>query len=145
MHINTLIIYPMLAMVALTFVIWLWMYYTRVMPVLKGELSIDDYGKADMKYPARLHYATDNFSNLFEMPSLFYLLCTLLLITQSVTDGLLYMAWAYVGLRLLHSLIHCSVNNILYRFISYQISSWILWGMWLVFVWEWGLNRVLHI
>ncbi len=60
--------------------------------------------------PASVNHASNNLKNLFELPVVFYALCAVLLVSQSVDAVYLYCAWAFVGLRVLHSLIHCTVN-----------------------------------
>jgi hypothetical protein len=80
--------------------------------------------------------AADNYKNLFEMPVLFYALCLALYATQSVSDALLWAAWAYVALRVLHSFIHIGYNHLAQRFSVFALSAFLLIGMWAVFVWQ---------
>jgi len=51
---------------------------------------------------------SDNYRNLFEMPVMFYALCSLLLATGSATAFFAAGAWLYVLLRCVHSVIHCT-------------------------------------
>ena len=80
--------------------------------------------------------ASDNYKNLFEMPVLFYALCAVLLASGLVTPDWVWAAWAYVGLRVLHSLIQCSYNQVLHRFIVFFVSSVLLLGMWGQLGWQ---------
>lgn len=82
--------------------------------------------------------AADNFKNLFEMPVLFYAWCALVVASGQAQPIDAAGAWVYVALRWLHSLIQCSYNRVLDRFIVYIVSSlWLLacWGLlaWRVF------------
>ena len=76
--------------------------------------------------------ASDNYKNLFEMPVLFYALCAVLLASGLVTPDWVWAAWAYVGLRVLHSLIQCSYNKVMHRFIVYSVSTSLVWVLWAV-------------
>ena len=76
----------------------------------------------------------DNFRNLFETPVLFYALCLVMAITQQVSAAMFAAAWVYVGLRVLHSAIHCSYNRVMHRFAAFGAGFALLVGMWVVFV-----------
>ncbi len=123
---------PMIAMVALTFVVWVYMYITRIAEMGRKNIDpqdLDTHVKAlalltDSSGPA------SNLRNLFELPILFYLavLLTLVLLIQDV--WLIALSWAYVLLRVTHSFIHCSYNNVLHRFTVYIASCAVLFLMW---------------
>ena len=70
---------------------------------------------------------TDNFKNLFEIPVLFYLLTTYLYVVQQVDVTNLIAAWGFVFFRVLHSIVHCTVNIVMLRFYLYLSASLILW------------------
>ena len=53
-----------------------------------------------------------NYMNLLEVPVLFYVACLLLYVTDGTSTALVALAWAYVALRVLHSLIHLSYNHV---------------------------------
>jgi hypothetical protein len=78
--------------------------------------------------------AADNYLNLFEMPVLFYTLCLALYLTQLLSLPMLVAAWAYVGLRCLHSFIHVGYNKVMHRFQVFAISVVLLMLMWLGFL-----------
>ena len=79
--------------------------------------------------PERINFPSYNLKNLFEVPVIFYALCMVLSLSQ-LTDALFIMlAWIYVGLRVVHSLIHCTVNHVASRFTVYILSSLVLWVM----------------
>jgi hypothetical protein len=78
--------------------------------------------------------AADNFRNLFEVPVLFYLLCVALVQTGGSTPGFVAAAWAFVGLRVVHSLVHVTYNRVVHRFLVYVASTLLLFGMWAAFV-----------
>ena len=122
----------MLAMVFLTFAVWVFMYITRLSEIRRKKIDPQDldtrvHGQALLTdSPA----AADNLKNLFEMPILFYaaLLLSMVLMIQ---DALLVnMAWAYVALRLVHSVVHCSYNRVMHRFSAYVASCLLLLLIW---------------
>jgi hypothetical protein len=76
--------------------------------------------------------ASDNFKNLFEVPVLFYLLCAIVLATNNSTLLLAVGAWLYVLLRVAHSFIQCTYNNVMHRFACFAASSLVLLAMWVV-------------
>lgn len=136
------ILYPCLAMIGITAAVWLRLYFERIGEVRARRIRPQDIATKQQSTDILLKVnASDNFSNLFEVPVLFYVLCILAFTTQMVTPFLLGGAWAFVALRGLHSLIHCTYNQVMHRFVAYLLSTLILFVMWGVFVIElWSLN-----
>lgn len=130
-------ILPMIAMVALTFIVWLYMYATRFSEMARRDidpqdLSTDAAARSLLKDSA---CPAANFRNLFEMPVLFYVavLLTLALLIQDAM--LIALAWIYVGLRAAHSLIHCTYNKVTHRFLAYAASCVVLALIWVQLAW----------
>jgi len=129
------ILMPAIALVAVTFVVWCWMYFTRVRFIRANRIDLNSIATRECG-TARLEPVagpSDNFQNLLEMPVLFYVLIILLLDTGHASSGFVTAAWAFVGLRTLHSAIHCTYNDVMHRFTVYALSSLLLWGMWAAF------------
>jgi hypothetical protein len=126
-----------LLLVGLTAAVWLWMYITRVREIRRRRLRIQDLASAGAANEALKEVAgpSDNLINLFEIPVLFYVLVILLYVTGVSDTGYLAGAWAFVLLRVLHSLIHSSYNQVMHRFPVYVLSTLVLWGMWARFGW----------
>lgn len=126
------ILLPLLAQVALTFVVWVWLYVTRLGEI--GRKDIDPQQLTSRAAAERLLTESagpaNNFRNLFEMPVLFYLAVVLSLILFVQDTLLVQLAWAYVALRALHSFVHCTYNRVLHRFLAYAASSLVLLLMW---------------
>lgn len=74
--------------------------------------------------------AADNYRNLFEMPVLFYAWAALAIATGHASEAMALGAWAYVALRALHSLIHCTYNKVMHRFGVFALSGVVLVGLW---------------
>ncbi len=77
--------------------------------------------------------AADNFRNLFEVPVLFFALAAIALATGYVPDWLVACAWVFFALRLLHSLIHCTYNNVYHRLAIFLASFGLVVAMWVAF------------
>ena len=125
---------PCAAMVGLTAAVWVKLYADRL-----GEMRakrIDPQALASARATAQLErpQAAENFRNLFEVPVLFYVLCAALVLTGGSTPGFVAAAWAYVALRVVHSLIHVTYNRVTHRFLVYVASTLLLFGMWAAFV-----------
>lgn len=122
-------------MVFVTAFVWIKLYADRL-----GEMRakrISPQSLATVRAAAgRLEntQAADNFRNLFEVPVLFYVLCIAIAVTGGSTPGFVTAAWAYVGLRALHSVIHVTYNRVTHRFLVYAASTVLLFGMWIAFV-----------
>jgi hypothetical protein len=121
---------PCAAMVGLTAAVWVKLYADRL-----GEMRakrIDPQALASARATAQLErpQAAENFRNLFEVPVLFYVLCAALVLTGGSTPGFVTAAWAYVALRIVHSLIHVTYNRVTHRFLVYVASTLLLFGTW---------------
>lgn len=74
--------------------------------------------------------AADNFRNLFELPVLFYLALFVAVELELGSPLVLGLAWAFVALRVLHSVIHCTYNKVRHRFLAYLAGAIVLWTLW---------------
>ncbi|HOV57683.1 MAG TPA: MAPEG family protein [Rhodanobacteraceae bacterium] len=140
MNIDTRIFLPALAMVALTIVVWLRMYLSRVAEMRRERIHPQAVAlSAQMAERLKDTRAADNFRNLFELPVLFYLALVVAALSAQVHAAVLGLAWAFVLLRVLHSAIHCSYNKVMHRFQAYLAGGLVLWTLWGVLAW--GLLR----
>jgi hypothetical protein len=128
-----LIFLPALAMVALTFIVWWRMFFTRI-GQMKRERIHPQAVATSAQATARLtdSRAADNFRNLFELPVLFYLALVVAALTAQVTILTMSLAWAFVVMRIVHSAIQCSYNKVMHRFRAYVGGGLLLWTLWLV-------------
>jgi hypothetical protein len=123
---------PLLALVFLTFLVWVYMYVTRLSEIKRKSidpqtLNTRAQGQALLTdSPAQ----ADNLKNLFELPVLFYIAVLLALVLMIQDKFLVQLAWSYVALRYVHSVVHCTYNRVMHRFIAYAASSLILMLMW---------------
>ena len=119
---------PVLALILWTFVIWFWLYATRL-PAMKAA-RIDPKvikRKQDLDpLPVSVQQIADNYNHLHEQPTVFYALAIYSHLV-GVADGLnVALAWTYVGLRVVHSLIQCTSNFVPVRFFVFAGASLVL-------------------
>ena len=74
-----------------------------------------------------------NFADLLEMPVLFYVICLMALVTHRVDLTMLWLAWAYVVIRALHSLVHLTYDNRIHRTFLFALSNFAIVAMWVFF------------
>lgn len=114
---------PLLAMVALTLVVWVRLYLVRIPEMKRSRIDPQRLAGSADKGLLKDTRASDNFINLFEVPVLFYVLL-LATMQAGVHDAvLLALAWAFVVLRVLHSVIQCSYNRVMHRFAVYSLAT----------------------
>jgi hypothetical protein len=125
---QTTMLTPMLALIVWTFVIWFWLYATRL-PAMRAA-GIDPgriKRKGDLDpLPVSVQQIADNYNHLHEQPTVFYapaLYTHLAGVADPLNVGL---AWGYVGLRIVHSLIQCTSNFVPVRFMVFSASSLVL-------------------
>jgi hypothetical protein len=126
---STAILAPVTALLILSCIMWAWMYITRIPAVSKAGMKLDPNlpkGVQMAELPARVRWKADNYNHLLEQPTLFYAVAfTLALLGAG--DGLnLTLAWAYVALRVVHSLHQALWNKIEIRFVLFLLSSLVL-------------------
>lgn len=131
------ILQPIVALLAWTMVMWLWMYATRIPAI--NRLPKDGGPNADVGWTGAkldgllapdIQWKAHNYNHLHEAPTLFYAVALVLAIIGQ-GDGLnATLAWIYVALRVLHSLWQATVNKVMGRFLLFSLSSLVL--IWLI-------------
>lgn len=125
------IIYPIFALVILTITVGFSLGASRLVSVKKRHVNRRYYKlMSGYEAPEYVQKISRNFTNLLELPILFYVLGVLTItlnINSSFINGL---AWGVVVLRLVHSCIHIIYNNPKHRFYSFLFSAIILLIMW---------------
>jgi hypothetical protein len=120
---------PAVAMMLLTALVWVYMFIRRNSYILSNRVKLQNIRSPELinaVIPEEVNRPSNNLKNLFELPVIFYALCALLAAIQNADANFVTLAWAYVGLRAAHSIIHCTFNLVLVRFIPYLLSSIIL-------------------
>jgi hypothetical protein len=123
------ILAPLVALVLWSFVMWAWLYATRIPAIAKNNIVYDPQRPAEdfhAQLPAQVRWKADNYNNLMEQPTLFYAV-TLTLALLGEGGGLnAGLAWLYVGLRIAHSLVQAIINVVMLRFAIFMSASVIL-------------------
>lgn len=128
---QSLIFGPLFAMIFLTMIVWIYMYIRRIAFIQNSKLGPNELAPLEFARISPPHVAnpSDNLKNLFEIPVLFYAVSLYLFLTAQVDAIYLTAAWAFVGLRVLHSAIHCTINIVIVRFWIYCTATLIFWFM----------------
>ena len=113
-------------------VMWGWMYATRIPAMFAMRMKLDPSaprGEQMNQLPPSVRWKADNYNHLMEQPTIFYAI-TLSLALLGQGDGVnLQLAWGYVGLRIVHSLLQALINKIEVRFTLFFLSSLLLLGL----------------
>jgi len=132
MPVSTAILAPVVALVAWSMLMWLWMYVTRIPAMSRMRMRLDPNaprGEQMDQLPASVRWKADNYNHLMEQPTLFYAICLTLALLGLGDGSNLLLAWAYVGLRVLHSLVQALFNRIELRFALFMLGSLALIGL----------------
>ena len=130
---NPAILYPLFALAAWTLIVLGLIPIARVRSVRQREIGTDDfkYGES-AKVPGKVRIPNRNYMNLLELPMLFYVVGIVLYVTGGASTLTIAVAWAYVALRVVHSLIHLSYNHVLHRLAAFTLSNVALVLLWVV-------------
>jgi hypothetical protein len=122
---------PVLALVVWTMVILVWLYLRRIPAMRKAGIDpakikgSESYAGMPPLDPKAV-WVSDNYNHLHEQPVIFYALCVYTHLV-GVWDGLnVGLAWAYVGTRIVHSLIQVTTNFVPLRFAVFNLGSLVL-------------------
>ena len=128
---------PVLALMTWTFVMWTWMYATRIPAINEAQVDMAELSRtgAPLVLPPEVSRVADNYNHLHEQPTLFYALA-LALQVGGIADPLsVGLAWAYVAIRIVHSLVQATVNVILVRFGIFACASAALFALLMRGIW----------
>jgi hypothetical protein len=129
-----MILAPLFVHVALTFALMLGMMYRRSSSLMRGETRFEDIAMREPNWPKQATLFAYAFSNQFELPVLFYLLTTLVIITRQADLLFVLLAWVFVVLRVLQALVHVTNNNVRYRGGFFAAGAIVLLIMWIIFI-----------
>ena len=129
------ILAPVVALVAWTILIMFWMLVSRMAEfrrlgitpanIPRGARGVDLEGRADPSAQWKSH----NYNHLMEQPTLFYAIA-LTLALMDWGNGINYwLAWGYVGFRMVHSLVQCTINIVPIRLTLFALASLCLIGL----------------
>ena len=123
---------PVIALVIWSGLIWAWMYATRIPAIIKMRMRLDPMmprGEQMAQLPANVRWKADNYNHLMEQPTLFYATALGLAVLGDHSTISFALAWAYVALRIVHSLVQTTMNRITVRFAVFFVSSLVLFAL----------------
>lgn len=128
---QTGILLPTMALAGWTLLVLLLLPYQRLKAAFSGHVTSHDfkYGESS-RVPPHVSIPNRNLMNLLEIPVLFYILSLVAFTTQLADLLTIVLAWTYVGLRVVHSLVHLSYNNVTHRLVAFAASNGVLAVMW---------------
>ena len=123
------ILQPAIVLVLWTFVMWAWLYATRIPAMRASGAPMDPaMTAADLNaaIPPRVRWKADNYNHLHEQPTLFYAVAVILAVSGAGAGLNLWLAWAYVAIRVGHSLVQALGNVIMLRWAVFMTGSLVL-------------------
>ncbi len=123
------ILAPVIALVCWSMVMWAWLYATRIPAITRLKIQYDPRRPVSEfinQMPAEVRWKADNYNHLMEQPTIFYATALTLALVDPGNDLNAGLAWAYVGLRVVHSLIQVTINHVMSRLGVFMIASIVL-------------------
>lgn len=122
------ILQPVVALLAWSMIMWIWLYVVRLPAMSKAKLDTKNWvggtgRQLDGVLPDKAQWIAHNYNHLMEQPTIFYA-TAFALAMMGQGDGLnAKLAWAYVILRVLHSLVQALWNRVAVRFALFSLAS----------------------
>jgi len=126
MNTNIELLGPVVTLISWSMIMWVWMYATRIPAIRSAKMKLDPNapsGEQMSMLPPKVRWKADNYNHLMEQPTIFYALAISLALLGEGNGVNLYFAWAYVVLRVIHSLIQSLINKIELRFTFFFLSN----------------------
>lgn len=134
------ILYPVFALAAWTGLVLLLIPFVRIRAVRRREVRGSDFRLGESAaVPDAVRIPNRNFMNLLEVPVLFYVVCLLIYVAVLSSPGAIWLAWTYVGLRVVHSVVHLTYNHVIHRLVLFAVSNGVLAVLWVL-----AATRLVH-
>jgi hypothetical protein len=119
---------PVLALVGWTFVMWFWMYATRIPAMQRAQIDMAEMSRtgAPLVLPPEVARVADNYNHLHEQPTIFYAIALAAQLGGAADALNVGLAWAYVATRVAHSFVQATRNVIPVRFMIFSLGSILL-------------------
>lgn len=125
-------LYPLFAMVLVTFVVAIHLFRLRVKAVKSGQIRLSQFRLNSGDMPDNVAQAARNYTNLFEVPMLFYTAGAIAIALGIQVPAMVIIAWIFVLARIAHSWIHLTSNNVIHRLRAYMLGNicvLVIWGI----------------
>jgi hypothetical protein len=130
---NPAILYPLFALAAWTLIVLVLIPLARVRAVRERTIGADDFKFGESaRVPSRVSLPNRNYMNLLELPMLFYVVGILVYVTGGASTLATAVAWAFVALRVVHSVIHLTYNHVLHRLTAFTLANVALVLLWCI-------------
>jgi hypothetical protein len=130
---NPAILYPLFALAAWTLIVLALIPVVRMRAGRRREIVSDDFRFGESpRVPGYVSIPNRNYMNLLELPTLFYVVGIVLYVTGGASTLAIAIAWAFVALRVVHSLIHLSYNRVLHRLTAFSAANAALVALWVI-------------
>ena len=124
---------PVVVLIAWSLIVMLWMAATRLPAMKKARLGLNRRGgrgaNLEGVLPDEVNWKAHNYQHLMEQPTIFYAIVFALILMGMDVEINAWLAWAYVELRIAHSIVQATINIVLYRFALFLLSSLCLIGL----------------
>ncbi|HKY02954.1 MAG TPA: MAPEG family protein [Burkholderiales bacterium] len=126
------IFFPVLILALWTIGVLVLVGYTRIRAAVQGAVKVSDFRFGESSaVPERVRLINRNYMNLLEVPVLYYVVCVVTYVVGAVTSTIVFLAWLYVALRIAHSCVHLTYNNVLHRLYVFVASNIVLLVLWI--------------
>jgi hypothetical protein len=129
------ILAPAAVLVLWSLIVLLWVTATRFPAFAKAGLKMSEaepgsrYVDVEPMMPAKVNWKSHNYTHLMEQPTLFYAVVAVLALAGEGSGINASLAWAYVGIRVVHSIWQSTINIISVRVVLFTVSTLVLWGL----------------
>lgn len=119
---------PVIALAGWTLIMFVWMYARRLPAIARaGDQDSLKVGGTGADYrailPPKVQWPADNYNHLMEQPTVFYAVVLALVVAGDGFAVNVWLAWGYVALRVLHSLVQSTVNIVPLRFTLFSLAT----------------------
>jgi hypothetical protein len=127
------ILAPAAVLVLWSLVVLLWMTATRFPAFARAGLTMGNaepgsrYVDVETVMPAKVNWKSHNYTHLMEQPTIFYAAVAILALAGEGIGINVGFAWAYVAIRVVHSVWQATVNIIPVRVTLFTLSTLCLW------------------
>ena len=126
------ILLPVAVLVLWSLIMLGWLALTRLPTMKRLRMHPQKFPRTQdlgAALPAEVQWKADNYNHLMEQPTIFYAAALSLAMIGAGSGINLVLAWAYVGLRIVHSLVHATSNKVLVRFNLFLLSTAVLMAL----------------
>ena len=115
------IFYPSFALFGWISLMLFYLAYIRIKAVRGREVRFSQF-KLQEGMPEKIQQVSNNVNSLFQLPTLFFVACIFLYVMDRVTPFYLFLSWGFVLLRIVHSWVHVTENDVNLRFFSFALG-----------------------